>query len=169
MERAAKRLRVCSPDLWGDDDSLSLEYMRRVNLDYPLRKSDDVLPFEPEVDEFMAQFGGSQPESLDFSQLFTTQLKSEKTNADFHTTRYKYDVKIAKLPHILDNATSMAVLPDIFAAIFGKCSGDFLPNDQMLIELECQDMNPNIYLHVRKFGNFSRSLMPVWRERALIC
>ena len=117
---------------------------------------EDVLPFEPEVDSLMARFGGSEP--LNFNQLFTLQLKSEKKNADFHTTRYKYDVKIAELPRILDNATSMAVLPD-FAAIFIKCSGKCLPNDQMLNKLERQDLNPNIYLHVRKFGNFDIYLL----------
>ena len=161
MERAAKRLRASSPDLWGNDDSFSLEYMRHVNLDYPRGTplSGDVLPIEPDVDEFMAQFGGSQPEPLDFNQLFTLELKSEKKNAEFQTTRFKYDVKVATLPRILDNAVSIAVLPDIFAAILGKCTEGFLPNDQLLIELECQDLNPNIYLHVRKFGNFEINVL----------
>ena len=161
MERAAKRLRVTSPDLWGDDDSFLLEYMSHVNLDYPrgMPLSEDVLPIEPDVDVFMAQFGGTQPEPLDFNHLFTLELKSERKNAEFQTTRYNYDVKVATLPRILDNAVSIAVLPDIFAAILGKCTEDFLPNDQLLIELECQDLCPNIYLHVRKFGNFDINLL----------
>ena len=109
--------------------------MRRVNFYYPRGTplSEDVLPIEPDVEEFMAQFGGTQPEPLDVNKLFTLELRLEKKNAEFHTTRYSYDVKVARLPRILDNAVSIAVLPDIFAAILGKCAEGFLPNDQLLI------------------------------------
>ena len=49
----------------------------------------------------------------------------------------------------------MAVLPELFQATFDICTMTFTPNDRITIELQCKDLDPNIYLPAGLFRDFS--------------
>ena len=49
----------------------------------------------------------------------------------------------------------MAVLPELFHAMFDICTKDFKPNDRITTELQCKDLDPNIYLPAGLFRDFN--------------
>ena len=53
------------------------------------------------------------------------------------------------------NVESITVLPKIFEAILNVCTDDFKPLDIIVIELECDGLDENIYLHVAHFEDFN--------------
>ena len=108
-------------------------------------------------------FGGAEP--LDFEKLFELVKTSEKENKRFGIHRQFFDVKIAPLRQIFDNAQSTAILPKAFEALLKIVTKDFEANDRLIMELSCDGLNPNIYLHVRKFQDFDVSqLLVQWQK-----
>ena len=99
-------------------------------------------------------FGG-QPVKMNFSELFKLTLAREKFVRKFCIHQQFYDIDISHLPYHLDNASSMAVLPELFKAIFDICTKTFEPSDRITIELQCKDLDPSIYLPAGIFRDFS--------------
>ena len=99
-------------------------------------------------------FGG-EPVKMNFSELFKLNLIREKFVRKFCIHQQFYDIDISHLPYHLDNASSMAVLPELFQAIFDICTKTFTPNDRITIELQCKDLDPNIYLPAGIFRDFN--------------
>ena len=111
--------------------------------------------FEEYIKDFPNEMYGGQPVKMNFSQLFKLNLAREKLVRKFYIHQQFYDIDISHLPYHLDNASSMAVLPELFQAIFDICTKTFKPNDRITIELQCKEWDPNIYLPAGLFRDFN--------------
>ena len=101
--------------------------------------------FEEYIKYFPDEMFGGQPVKMNFSDLFKLTLARQKFVRKFLIHRQFYNIDISHLPYHLDSASSMAVLPELFRAIFDICTKTFTPNDRITIELQCKDFDPNIY------------------------
>ena len=100
-----------------------------------------------------------------FDDLFKLKKIGERKNEKFTLTQTKYQVEIKKLSRYFNHIESLIVLPHIFKAILAVCTNDFKPNDRIIIELACQDLDPSIYLHVRHFKDFNIDLLMAQTEK----
>ena len=111
--------------------------------------------FEEYIKDFPDEMLAGQPVKMNFSQLFKLNLAREKFVRKFYIHQQFYDIDISHIPYHLDNASSMAVLRELFQVIFDICTKTFTPNDRITIELQCKDLDPNIYLPAAIFGDFN--------------
>ena len=107
------------------------------------------------IKDFPDEMFGGQPVKMNFSELLKFNLARENFARKFYIHQQFYDIDISHLPYHLDNAYSMAVLPELFQAIFDICTKTFTPNDRITIELQCKDLDHNIYLPAGIFRDFN--------------
>ena len=88
---------------------------------------------------------------MNFSQPFKLNPAREKFVQKFLIHWRFYDIDISHLPYHLDNASSMAVLPELFKVIFDT----FKPSDRITIELQCKDLDSNVCLPAGIFRDFN--------------
>ena len=70
--------------------------------------------FEEYIKDFPIEMFGGQPVKMNFSELFKLTVAREKFVRKFLIHQQFYDIDISHLPYHLDNASSMAVLPELF-------------------------------------------------------
>jgi hypothetical protein len=87
--------------------------------------------------------------------LFQLTKQSERKIKKFNSTEYRYEVEISRLPCLLNPEDSIAVLPRILEKVFELCTAGFDADDRLVIGLECQNLDPGIYLSMRKLSDFN--------------
>ena len=115
------------------------------------------------TDHMSSIFGGQKPldqpmdqvSEIEFEQLFTLKKVEEKQLKKFTLTQTHYEIIIAPLNKYFNNVESVSILPKIFEAILNVCTDDFEPLDRIIIELECDGLDENIYLHVAHFEDYN--------------
>ncbi len=118
---------------------------------------DHITDYDLDADNY--QYGGTLGpvnlfDILDFDKLVKLG-KSTITNTKFNITHHLYEVNIGKLPANFSNETSLRIIPLVFEQLLKICTGTFEPNDRILIELACQDLDNPVYLHCKKFKDYS--------------
>ena len=115
------------------------------------------------TDHMSSIFGGQKPldqpidqvSEIEFEQLFTLKKVKEKQLKKFTLTQTHYEIIIAPLNKYFNNVESVSILPKIFEAILNVCTDDFEPLDRIIIELECDGLDENIYLHLAHFEAYN--------------
>jgi hypothetical protein len=68
-------------------------------------------------------------------------------------------VELASLPCVLSPEESITILPKLLDRVFNLCMDDFQPDDRVVVGLECQNLDPGIYLSMRRFSDFNVDAM----------
>ena len=94
-------------------------------------------------------------ENVNLDNLFKLTKLGEKHIKKFNSTEIRYEVEIARLPSILTPEKSMQLMPKILRKILEICTEECNPDDRVVLSLECQALDPPIYLSMRRFADFS--------------
>ena len=93
--------------------------------------------------------------NVNLDNLFKLTKLGERPIKKFNSVEIRYEVEVARLPCILTPDKSMLMMPVILRKILEICTEEFNPDDRIVLSLECQALDPSIYLSMKRFSNFN--------------